>query len=213
MGLVQKRECLVSVHQWLFTMRETEGQPVAEAALLRAGQAGDRTALDQLLALHQRSLRALCHGILGHAEDAEDAVQETFLRALRALPGFRGEASFRTWLSRIAVNVCLNWKEAQRRDPALLGTEPWDELLPGATSHAESPEVIALRRLRILEALRELPRRHRAIFLLKVLEGWSVAEIGQAMGWNSMRVQNELFKARRALAEWRRRDADEGEER
>jgi len=84
---------------------------------------------------------------------------------------------------------------------------------PGAASNAESPEAIALRRLRILEALRELPRRHRAIFLLKVLEGWSVAEIGVAMGWNAMRVQNELFKARRALAEWRRRDADEGEER
>jgi RNA polymerase sigma-70 factor, ECF subfamily len=213
MGLVQKRERFVSVRPWLLTMREAEGQPVAEAALLRAGQAGDRAALDQLLELHQRSLRALCHGILGHAEDTEDAVQETFLRALRALPGFRGDASFRTWLSRIAVNVCLNWKESHRCDPVPIGAQPWDELRTGAASYAESPEAIALRRLRILEALSELPRRHRAIFLLKVLEGWSVAEIGEAMGWNAMRVQNELFKARRALAEWRRRDADEGEER
>jgi RNA polymerase sigma-70 factor, ECF subfamily len=206
MSLVWKGEGVVSVRQWVLSMGEIDGEPVTEAALLRAAQAGDRAALDQLLALHQRALRALCHGILGHAEDAEDAVQETFLRALRALSGFRGDASLRTWLSRIAVNVCLNWKAA--RHP----TEPLDAVCADPLAHDDSPEAIALRRLRILEALHELPRRHRAIFLLKVLEGWSVAEIGAAMGWNPMRVQNELFKARRALAEWRRREADEGDE-
>jgi RNA polymerase sigma-70 factor, ECF subfamily len=75
----------------------------AEAALLRAGRAGDEDALAQLLARHKRPLCALCHGILAHPDDVEDAVQETFLRALRALPGFRGDAAFRTWLFRIAV--------------------------------------------------------------------------------------------------------------
>src|SRR4051794_8157187 len=77
----------------------------SERVLLQAGRAGECAALEQLLALHQRALFALCYGMLGHADDAEDAVQETFLRALRSLSGFRGESAFRTWLFRIAVNL------------------------------------------------------------------------------------------------------------
>jgi RNA polymerase sigma-70 factor (ECF subfamily) len=202
----------VSIQHGLIAMGEIEGRP-AEPDLLRAAQAGDRSALDQLLGLHERPLLVLCHGILGHAEDAEDAVQETFLRALRALPGFRGAASLRTWLFRIAVNVCLNWKRDQRYDlaapAALLGDDEGD----GIPTPTASPELIALRRLRVTEALAELPPRLRVVFLLKVLEGWSVAEIAVAMRWNPIRVQNELAKARRVLAEWRRRDAEEGAER
>src|SRR5712691_11254561 len=113
--------------RWIVS--EIEEGPAVEAVeseLLRAGKSGDRAALEQLLALHKRSLLALCHGILGHADDAEDAAQETFLRALRALPGFRGDAAFRTWLFRIAVNVCLRSKAA--RHPA----ERWDEEQAGA---------------------------------------------------------------------------------
>jgi RNA polymerase sigma-70 factor (ECF subfamily) len=186
---------------------ESEGLPAAEAALLRAGQAGEPAALDQLLAPHERPLLALCRGILGHTEDAQDAAQETLFRALRALPRFRpGQASFRTWLFRIAVNVCLNWKRDRR------SSEPWDEEHPGAGFEAASPETIALQRLQITEALGMLPPHHRAVLLLKVVEGWSVAEIAGAMGWNNKRVENELYRARRALAEWQARNADEGEE-
>jgi RNA polymerase sigma-70 factor (ECF subfamily) len=189
----------------------TEEGFTAENLLLRAAVSGDRTALGSLLALHKQPLYALCRGMLGHAEDADDAVGETFLRALRALPHFRGEAAVRTWLFRIAVNVCLEWKRARRP------TEPWDESRPASdawSDHAAfpSPEGAALRRLRMLEALHTLPRRHRAILLLKELEGWSVAEIGAALHWNENRVRNELSKARRALADWRRREAAEGDE-
>src|SRR6266536_3146105 len=113
---------MVTIQQWWRTGIPSAGErqagrgpgphPVqenaaAEATLLQAGRAGDRAALEQLLALHKRPLYALCRGMLGHADDAEDAVQETFLRALRALPQFRGDAAFRTWLFRIAVNFCL----------------------------------------------------------------------------------------------------------
>jgi RNA polymerase sigma-70 factor (ECF subfamily) len=200
----------VSIQQGLFAVEERDRRSAVELALLRAAQAGDRAAVEQLLALHERPLLALCYGILAHADDAEDAAQETFLRALRALPKFQwGRATFRTWLFRIAVNVCLNWKRDRRP------TEPWDE----GQSHAlnapgvsRSPEEIALCRLEVTEALSGLPARHRAIFLLKVLEGWSAAEIGAAMGWNTIRVQNELSKARRALAEWQARRVEEGGE-
>jgi RNA polymerase sigma-70 factor, ECF subfamily len=188
------------------------GGPAAEAALLRAGQAGDLGALERLVTLHKRSLYALCRGILANAEDAEDAAQETFLRALRALPRFRGDATFRTWLFRIAVNVCLQWKAAARREADTRSSEPWDEDDPSSAPETASPERIALRHLQVTEALRSLLPRHRAILLLRELEGWSVPEIAAALHWNEKRVRNELYKARRALADWRR-NAAEGDER
>src|SRR5438552_5037953 len=92
---------------------EAEGCSTAEWALIQRGLTGDRSALDQLLGPHQQALVGLCYGILGHAQDAEDAVQETFLRALRALSSFRGEAAFRSWLFRIAINICSTKKRAQ----------------------------------------------------------------------------------------------------
>jgi RNA polymerase sigma-70 factor (ECF subfamily) len=186
-------------------VRETEGEPAGEAALVRAGQRGDLAALDQLFSGNKHALFTLCYGILGCVEDAEDAVQETCLRALRGLPSFRGDARFRSWLFRIALNVCLRWK-ATRRD-----TEPLDERQ--SPTPDVSPEAIAMAHLRLTEALSGLPPHHRALLLLKEREGWTAAEIAGAMGWNEKRVYNELFKARRILAEWRRREAEEEDER
>jgi RNA polymerase sigma-70 factor (ECF subfamily) len=191
---------------------EIEGGPAAEAALLRAGRAGDRAALERLVALHKSALYTLCRGILANADDAEDAAQETFLRALRALPRFRGEATFRTWLFRIAVNVCLQWKAAARREADSRSSEPWDEESVPTSPDIASPERIALRHLQVMDALHSLLPRHRAILLLRELEGWSVPEIAAALRWNEKRVRNELYKARRALADWRRAAA-EGDER
>jgi RNA polymerase sigma-70 factor (ECF subfamily) len=176
-----------------------------EARLLEAARAGDPAAIARLLSPWERRLYVLCRGILGHSQDAEDAVQETFLRALNALPRFRGDAPVRTWLFRIAVNVCLDWKRAKRP------TELWDEahaLIPPDTA---TPEAIVLRHLRVMEALHSLLPRHRAILLLKELDGWSVAEIAAAFGWNKDRVRNELSRARRALADWQQRDAEGGQ--
>jgi RNA polymerase sigma-70 factor (ECF subfamily) len=203
---------MLSLRKWRWEVRAAEPgeiaeRSVAESQLLRAGQAGDRTALEQLLMPYERPLYALCRGILGHADDAEDAVQETFLRALRALSAFRGEAAVRTWLYRIAVNVCLDRKRAHQH------AEPWDEELSPAVSPAGSPESIALRHLRLTEALGCLLPRQRVVLLLKELEGWSAGEIAAALRWNEKKVYNELYKARRVLADWQRRDAAEGEER
>ena len=195
----------MSIRQGTWTVCEQEERPAAETALVRAGQAGDRTALARLLALHKEALLAFCYGILGHVEDAEDAAQETLLLALRALEGFRGDAAFRTWLFRIAVRLCLRHRAARRSTASLddAGETP---------NAAPSPETIALARLQVLEALQHLPPRHRAILLLKEREGWSVSEIAAALGWSGIRVKNELAKARRALVELRRQEAGKGEE-
>jgi RNA polymerase sigma-70 factor (ECF subfamily) len=204
--IVHPGEISVGVQPWSLAVREENGRATVEAALLRAAQAGDRAALDRLLALHEQALLALCRGILGHFDDAEDAAQEALFRALRSLPRFQPrQATFRTWLFRIAINVCLDWK---RRRP----TEPLQEEYLPASPETCSPEALALSRLQAMEALRQLPPRHRVIILLKALEGWSVVEIGAAMGWNPVRVQNELSRARRTLIEWQRRSADEGAE-
>jgi RNA polymerase sigma-70 factor, ECF subfamily len=182
-----------------------EEEPSADLALLRAGQAGDQAALEQLIAQHQRPLFGLCYGILQHADDAEDAVQETFLRALRGLADFREQASFRTWLFRIALNLCLNRKRDRRP------TEAWDEERLSFFAETGNPEATALHRLRMIEALGTLLPRHRAILLLKEREGWSVGEIAAALGWKAKRVEHELSRARQTLAAWRQQDAEEGE--
>jgi RNA polymerase sigma-70 factor (ECF subfamily) len=124
-----------------------------------------------------------------------------------AIPRFRGEAPVRAWLFRIAVNVCLEWKRAHHP------TEPWDATDPSLSSDTASPEAIVLRQMRVMEALQALLPRHRAILLLKELEGWSLAEIAAALRWNTDRVKNELSRARRALADWRQREEDRGGER
>jgi RNA polymerase sigma-70 factor (ECF subfamily) len=196
---------MVSVRAWLAVGEIEDG--AVEAGLLAAGRAGDPAALEQLLSRHQQALYRLCCGVLGRPEEAEDAVQETFLRALRALPGFRGDASFRTWLFRIALNLCLRWKASS---PA---HESWDEDAHPhpSTDAVPSPEATALRHLRVREALGRLQPRQRAVLLLKEREGWSVAEIGRSLDWKPNRVEYELHKARRALIEWRR-EAEEGDE-
>jgi RNA polymerase sigma-70 factor, ECF subfamily len=203
---------MLGTREWPQGFRAIEGPaagtgPGEEMALVRAGQAGDRAALERLLAAHKQSLYALCRGILGSADDAEDAVQETFLHALRGLGRFRGEAAFRTWLCRIAIHICLKWKASRST------TSPWDETVTIAVTDRSSAEDLALRHLQMTEALRTLLPRHRAILLLRELEGWSVPEIGTAMGWNAKRVQNELYKARCALAAWRDGTSGKGDER
>src|SRR5579871_2209093 len=141
-----------------------------EIGLLRAAQAGDESALERLLASHEQALCRLCQGILGHREDAEDAVQETFLRALRSLPRFRGASGFRTWLFRIAINVCLDWKRS--RQPMAPLNERSD-----SADHDEMLEATVMRQWQILSALQTLPPQRRALLMLKEVEGWSIAEI------------------------------------
>ena len=134
---------------------------------------------------------------------AEDVTADVFHRALAGLRTYEWRGvPFAAWLLRIAVNVSLNWKRNRR------ATEPWDD--EQTTALADSPETIVLLRMQVSEALEGLPPHHRAVLLLREMEGWTVEEIGGAMGWNTKRVYNELFKARRAVAQWQARNAAEG---
>jgi len=190
--------------------RSSEAAPLDPAAdedarLLRAGLAGDERALSALLSRQEAPLLRLCHAMLGSTADAEDAVQESFFRALRALgkdgAGFRGDASVKTWLHRIAVNVCLEMRRKRRPSVPLHAlTEGGAAEPPG---RLPSPESAAVDRALLRSAFAALPPELRAVVALKEWEEWSVAEIAAAFGWNEKKAHNELYRARRALIKWR----------
>ena len=169
----------------------------SEEALLRAARSGDASALERLLSDRERALYLLCFSILGRREDAEDAVQETFLRAVRGLAAFKGHTSMRAWLTRIAVNTCLEQKRRRRARIEAV------QLEPDIRSPRPSPEVEVVERLNVIEALASLPPRGRAVLMLKEREGWSVAEIALTLRCTERQVYYDLQKAYRALAEWR----------
>jgi RNA polymerase sigma-70 factor, ECF subfamily len=180
-----------------------ETRPLAappNTTLLSAARGGDASAIEQLLLPHEPTLRAVCRGMLGRREDAEDAVQETFLKALRGLESFRGEASLKTWLVKIAVHVCA---ARQKKYPAESSLD--ESLTPLSTP---SPERAIVRQALLTEALATLSPNRRVALLLKA-EGWTLEEIGQAQGWSAARVKVELFRARVALEKWAQKKADE----
>lgn len=170
-------------------------EPAEDETLLQRALAGETIALDRLLSPYQPALYSLCRNMLGHAEDAEDAVQETYLRAIRALPKFRRDANVYSWLFRIAINVCLNGKRARGK------TVPLETASDRAIAQA-SPETATLTRVEIDQALAVLSLRQRTVFLLREQEGWSVPEIAAALQCTHRRINNELYQTRRALEAW-----------
>lgn len=159
----------------------------------RAIFSGDRSTLLPLLQHHEGALLAICRRMLGHAEDAEDAVQETFLRAIRNIHHFQHRAQLRSWLYRIAVNICIDKRRRHRPET------PLDETLLRA-NHA-SAETEALASLRLEQALQQLSGRRRAIFLLKEVEGWTGAEIAETLQCRTSLVYYELREAFRILSQ------------
>ncbi|SEQ91417.1 RNA polymerase sigma-70 factor, ECF subfamily [Lentzea xinjiangensis] len=174
-----------------------------EFALLRAG-----------LVLH-------CYRMTGSYQDAEDVVQETYLRAVRGLAGFEGRSSLKTWLYRIATNTCVTALSHRSRRvlPAGLGapaSDPdtrvhadesiaWLEPLPDAVLHQDEPGEVVVRResvrLALIAALQYLPVRQRAALLLREVLSWSAAEIADALGVSAPAVKSLLQRARKRLDE------------
>ena len=161
----------------------------AERDLLSRARAGDADAVRQLLTPHEPLVFRLCLAVLGNRADAEDAAQETFVAAVRALPGFRGEAQISTWLVRIARNACT-----KRRPPSVSLT---DTEIPVA-----GPEEVAVSRSVVRDALAVLTETQRTCLVLQAVEGWSVKEIAASLRVNEKKVENELYRARKALARW-----------
>jgi RNA polymerase sigma-70 factor (ECF subfamily) len=157
---------------------------------LEACRRGDREAFDRLVERYQRDVYRLCYRYLNNHEDASDTAQEVFLRAYRAIGSFRGDSAFSTWLYRIAVNTCLNFRAA-RRPPAQELPDALVDPRPGAHSKVESDE----RSRRVREAVSRLPDKQRATVILKIYHDLTHEEVAGILGATVGTVKANLFHA------------------
>jgi RNA polymerase sigma-70 factor (ECF subfamily) len=174
---------------------------VPDSALVALTRSGNANAFEELVRRHQATIFRIALRMLGDRRDAEDASQETFLQAWRALPRFRSQSAFSTWLYRIVTNRCLNLRRARRPSQALLWDQESEE--PGPEEAAEARnQLLALR-----EAILELTPEQRAVFVLRHLEGCAYEEIVEILGISLAAVKSRLHRARLELAtvlgEWK----------
>ena len=160
---------------------------------------------------HRRELHVHCYRMLGSFEDAEDTVQETFLRAWRRRETFEGRSTFRAWLYRIATNACLDLLAKVRPEPATGGEVLWlqpypdrllDELPAG---DADEPETVAVARetieLAYLVAVQHLAPRPRAVLILRDVLGWPARDVAECLGDSVNSVNSALQRARAGMRE------------
>jgi RNA polymerase sigma-70 factor (ECF subfamily) len=185
----------------------------------------DHSGFAALAERHRRELHVHCYRMLASFDEAEDAVQETFLKAWRGRSGFDGGSQFRAWLYRIATNVCLDMlRHSSRRTSAGSFAEvPWlqpypDLLLEAAAPSDEQPEAVAISRetisLAFLAALQVLPPRQRAALIARDVLGWPASETASALGTSVAAANSALQRARATMqshlpdtrAEWSARE-------
>jgi RNA polymerase sigma-70 factor (ECF subfamily) len=193
--------------------------------VLEAARGGDQAAFGRLVEKHRAELQAHCYRMLGSIPDAEDALQETMLRAWRALPGFEGRSSLRSWLYAIATNACL--KTIERRPPRVLPVdygpaadphagpgepllesvwvEPYPDDALGLEDSLAAPEARYEQRegieLAFIASLQHLPARQRAVLILRDVLGFSAGEVGEMLDTTPDAVYSALQRAHKTIDE------------
>ncbi len=191
-------------------------EPCADAELAARAAAGDEAAFARIMRRHNRLLFRTARSILGSDAEAEDALQEAYWRAWRAIAGFRAEARLSTWLVRIVINEALGRR--RRHAAQLLAFDSTVEL-PEATTMDDTtegnpddrPDRAAMRaELRALMEARidALPEAFRTVFMLRAVQEMGVDEIAQALGLPEATVRTRYFRARGLLREGLARDMD-----
>jgi len=169
---------------------------------------GDADSFNELIHRWERPIYALAYRQIGREEDARDVCQDTFLRAYRALHGFRGQAKFSSWLYRIALNLCRDWMRRERRTPVVQAPEDMDLMdLAAAREPSESIEDRVGRHdlTRAVErAMALLPEEQRTAIVLKEYQGLTFQEIADLLGCPLSTVKTRLYQGltvlRRELA-------------
>ena len=183
----------------------------SELDLAARAACGDTVAMEAIMRRHNRTLYRAARSILKSDAEAEDAVQEAYVRAYQALPAFRGEASLGTWLTRIAVNEALGRLRRKRRENNVVafgeGFDPDTMSIPSA----DGPDAAAMRvQLRALleRHVDKLPAAFRIVFVLRALEEMSVEEVASCLDIAPATVRTRYFRARALLREGLERELD-----
>ena len=192
------------------------GADVSDLSLVRRVQRGDKGAFDALVLKYQHKLVKLVMRYVRNPAEAEDIAQEAFIKAYRALPQFRGDSAFYTWLYRIAINTAKNAVVSRDRSPIDYdldrpsNEESYD--MQGRMKDSETPEGLVLTdeiRSTVNAAIDALPEDLRTAIVLRELEGLSYEEIAAAMDCPVGTVRSRIFRAREAI-DRRLRDVFEG---
>ena len=182
-------------------------------AAVAAVRAGDEAAFGRLADRHRRELHVHCYRMLGSFDEAEDLVQETFLRAWRGRTGFAGGPGLRPWLYKIATNACLDALRRRARRPQPAGSPaevPWlqpypDRLLDEVAPSDEEPDAVVVARetieLAFLVMIQLLPARQRAVLILRDVLGWSAKETADLLETSVASANSALQRARATLEE------------
>jgi len=178
-------------------MSESDALAVARA------RDGDSQAFLALVDRHSRTIFRLAHRMTGNEHDAEDVVQETFLRAFRQLDRFEARANFGTWLYRIAVNCSIDLMR-KRRETTADEADEVERMATGAPGQPEAPDLDRLVysaeiRQKVAGALGRLSQMERAAFVLRHFEGQSIEEIGRALGLRTNATKHSIFRAVRKM--------------
>lgn len=172
--------------------------------LVTRAQKGDKRAFELLVRKYQYKIVQMVGRMVGEA-DAQDVAQETLIKAYRALPGFRGQSAFYTWLYRIGINTAKNHLVSRARRPSNQDIDVADAELYGHTEHLSdmaTPEAMLLSeeiKQEVVEAIQKLPIDLRQAITLRELEGLSYEEIALAMDCPIGTVRSRIFRAREAI--------------
>lgn len=166
---------------------------------LRDALAGDRTAFSMLVRRHQRSLHRHLLRMVGSADDAMELTQDSFVRAWQALPNWRPDAQFRTWLFTIASNAALDLLRRRKTVEFVPLDDTFDTSHPGVGPEGQAQLTQEVRQLDA--ALSQLTPEHREILLLREIEDMSYEEIGRVLSLSEGTVKSRLARARTALIE------------
>lgn len=174
---------------------KTGAENAEDAALARACQSGDLRGYERLYAVYGARMKSLARNLLGSHSDAEDAVQETFLKVQRAISSFRGQSSFATWTFRILINTCYDARRSRMRKKEVSGEESEEHSIPERRAPGAHPSL----RLALERALTRLTRQQREVFLLYEVEGFRHAEIAAMLVISETSSKNTLFQAKKNL--------------
>lgn len=171
---------------------------LTDEELVARSVAGDQDSFNQLIVRWERPIYALAYRVIGRDEDARDICQETFLRAFRALPGFKGQAKFSSWLYRIALNLCRDWIRRQKRTPVVSAPEGIDIIeMAAEQGPVESIEDLVARKqlsATVAEAMEKLPDEQRTAIILKEFHGLTFQEIADLQHCPLSTVKTRLYQ-------------------